>query len=126
VLNLTAAGTADSQVIVRFWDGQPGAGGVLLHTRTIARGSNANITPVFYDWQGFAPGTHTVVVEVAPAADESGLANNRQHISFFVPYGENFTFMPIVLNAQDNAPHSAPDPAAIPSYKSTLPPDLFQ
>ena len=126
VLNLTAAGTADSQVIVRFWDGQPGAGGVLLHTRTIARGSNANITPVFYDWQGFAPGPHTVVVEVAPAADESGLANNRQHISFFVPHGEKFTFMPIVLNAQDHAAHSAPDPAAIPSYKSTLPPDLFQ
>ena len=70
--NIAAHGTSDNQVRVRFWDGEPGAGGTLLHTRVIERGSNANVTTVSYDWRGFAPGPHTVVVE-----DSTGHGRDR-------------------------------------------------
>ncbi len=124
--NFAAHGTSDNQVRVRFWDGEPGAGGTLLHTRVIERGSNANVTTVSYDWHGFAPGPNTVVVEVAPATDETGLANNRQRISFFVPYGQNFIYVPILTRSRGNAPQGAPKPKAMPSYKSSPRLDLFQ
>jgi hypothetical protein len=124
--NLTAQGTSDDRVRVRFWDGEPGAGGTLLHTHVIERGSNANVTTVSYDWQGFAPGPHTVVIEVAPATDETGVANNRQQISFFVPQGQNFIYVPILTRSRGNAAQGAPGPAAMPSYKSSPRLDLFQ
>lgn len=103
VANLGARGTAAGQVVVRFWDGQPGAGGVQFHSRTIQRGSNANLTTVSYDWQGFGPGRHTVVVEVVPVAEETNQANNRQQMDIFVPYGQNFAFMPVLVRSSGRA-----------------------
>lgn len=99
VSNLGARGTAAGQVVVRFWDGQPGVGGMLLHSRTIQRGSNANLTTIAYDWQGFTPGPHSVVIEVVPVAEESNQVNNRQQMDIFVPYGQNFAFMPVLVRS---------------------------
>jgi hypothetical protein len=99
VANLTSAGAADDQIVVRFWDGIPEAGAVLLDTQVITRGVNANLTPVIYDWQGFASGEHTVVVEVAAAAEETNLANNRRQTHFFVPYGQRFNYFPRVFRS---------------------------
>lgn len=99
VSNLGARGTAAGQVVVRFWDGQPEAGGVLLHSRPIQRGSNANVTALFYDWQGFAPGRHSVMVEVVPVAEETNQGNNRQQMDIFVPHGQNFAFVPVLVRS---------------------------
>jgi hypothetical protein len=99
VANLTSAGAADDQIVVRFWDGIPEAGAVLLDTQVITRGVNATVTPVIFDWQGFASGEHTVVVEVAAAAEETNLANNRRQTDFFVPYGQRFNYFPRVFRS---------------------------
>lgn len=113
VSNLGARGTAAGQVVVRFWDGQPGAGGVLLHSRTIQRGSNANLTTVYYDWRGFAPGRHSIVVEVAPVTEETNVANNRQQIEIFVPHGGNYAYMPVLTRSIARAPEGDPDQVAL-------------
>ena len=107
VSNLGARGTAAGQVVARFWDGQPGAGGVLLHTQTIRRGSSANLTTVSFDWQGFTPGQHTVVVEVAQVSEDANPANNRQQLTIFVPYGQSFAYIPLLTRADDRTPNDA-------------------
>lgn len=126
VSNLGARGTAAGQVVVRFWDGQPGAGGVLLHSRTIQRGSNANLTTVNYDWQGFSRGRHIVVVEVAPVTEETNLANNRQQLEIFIPHGQNFAYVPAMVRSHGRAVDQDPDAATMLPDRSTFRLDLME
>lgn len=96
LINLGGQGAQNNQLTVRFWDGAPEAGGVLLHTATVARGQAQQAALVEYAWTSFSPGEHLVVVEATAAAGETALANNRQSVTVIVPTGSQFVFVPAV------------------------------
>lgn len=84
VVNLGGVGTSANQLTVRFWHGVPNAGGVLLSTQTLARGSAVPVT-VSYDWPGVAPGWYDVYVTVEGAPEDARLDNNQASARIFVP-----------------------------------------
>lgn len=107
VINLGGRGASDNQIVVKFWDGAPGAGGVLLHTRTLLRGQVQQVALVEYDWTGFSPGEHQVTVEVLAASGESALENNRQTVTVAIPAGNQFVYVPAIGIGVSRQPASA-------------------
>jgi hypothetical protein len=83
--NLGAIGTAASQVQVRFWNGDPNAGGALIGAQTLTPG---NVTlPVTVDlaWPNVGAGQYEIYARVEPVPEETNLDNNTQQISLLLP-----------------------------------------
>jgi hypothetical protein len=93
IVNRGGLGAPDNQIVVKFWDGTPEAGGRLLRTATLSRAAG-QVATVAHDWVDFSPGVHEVVIEVLPATGETRLDNNRQSVTVIVPSGDNYLFMP--------------------------------
>ncbi len=85
LLNLGSAGTAASQVQVKFWNGNPSAGGVLIGTQTLTPGAVTLPVTVNLAWPTVSPGRYAVYARVEPVAEETNLQNNAQNISVLLP-----------------------------------------
>ena len=94
--NLGSVGTAAGQISVKFWNGDPAAGGTLIDSRVFTRGNVTLPATATVTWPNRSPGVYDVYVTVDPVPEETNLQNNRQNIRFTVPVG--VVYMPFVPN----------------------------
>jgi hypothetical protein len=85
--NLGSVGTSAGQILVKFWDGDPAAGGTLIGSQTFVRGNVTLPATATVSWPNRSPGVYTVFVTVDPVPEESNLQNNRQNVRIMVPAG---------------------------------------
>jgi hypothetical protein len=90
VVNLGRTGTSAGQITVKFWRGDPSAGGTLLHTRQLVPQTTSLPATVSFDWQTSAYGFHDITIEVSPVPEETQLQNNRLGLRVFVPASQVF------------------------------------
>lgn len=83
--NLGALGTAASQVQVKFWNGDPSAGGTLIGAQTLTPGNVTLPATVTLQWPDVGPGWYTIYARVDPVPEESDLQNNKQQLTVLVP-----------------------------------------
>lgn len=81
VLNLGSVGTSASQVQVKFWNGDPNAGGALIGVQTLTPGNVTLPATVSIPWPNRGIGQYEVYARVEPAPEESNLQNNTQHLT---------------------------------------------
>lgn len=105
LVNLGSFGTADDQIVVNFWQGDPDHNGTLLHSQTLLPGSISLPVEVGYQWPDREAGAYDVVVEVEAASEETNLANNRQQLRVMVPAG--VVFLPVVQHTAQVTPDLA-------------------
>jgi len=111
LLNLGSVGTSASQVQVKFWDGDPSAGGALIGLQTLTPG---NVTPpatVSLQWPNRGIGQYEVYARVEPVPEESNVQNNTQHLT--VSLSASKIRFPLVMYRSRN-PRSADELAADP------------
>ncbi len=104
LLNLGSVGTSASQVQVKFWDGDPSAGGALIGAQTLTPG---NVTPpatVSLQWPNRGIGQYEVYARVEPVPEESNVQNNTQHLT--VSLSASKIRFPVVMYRSRN-PRSA-------------------
>jgi hypothetical protein len=117
--NLGAVGTSASQVQVKFWSGNPNAGGTLIGAQTLTPGSVALPATISLQWPDRGPGWYTIYARVEPAPEETNIQNNTQQMTVLVP-GSVRQF-PLV-NMRYRMPRPADDPAARhPFWRDLLP-----
>jgi hypothetical protein len=88
--NLGSVGTSAGQILVKFWNGDPAAGGTLIGSQTFVRGNVALPATATVSWPNRSPGVYHVFVTVDPVPEETNLQNNRQNVSIMVPAGEAY------------------------------------
>lgn len=83
--NLGSVGTAASQVEVKFWNGDPNAGGTLIGTHTLTPGNVTLPASVALPWSNVGPGRYTIYARVEPAPEETNTQNNTVQTTLLVP-----------------------------------------
>lgn len=111
--NLGSVGTAAGQITVKFYRGDPGAGGTLLNTQTLTPGNVTLPGVVAYDWPNQAPGYYNIWVVVDGVPEESNLTNNSIHATIVVPAG--VSWLPLIKERRrgfqpDSADQALPQP----------------
>jgi hypothetical protein len=94
--NLGSVGTAAQQIIVKFWQGDPAAGGTLIGSQILARGNVTLPATVSLVWPDRAPGVYDVYITVDAVSEETNIQNNRQFLRVMVPAG--MAFLPFTPN----------------------------
>ncbi|MEZ4770209.1 MAG: CARDB domain-containing protein [Caldilineales bacterium] len=105
--NLGSVGTAAAQITVKFYRGNPSAGGTLLGTQTLTPGNVTLPEVVAYDWPNQGPGYYNIWVVVDAVPEESNLANNTIHATIVVPAGNSW--LPLIKDHQRDLRPSGPD-----------------
>ncbi|MEA3337833.1 MAG: hypothetical protein U9R25_18225 [Chloroflexota bacterium] len=124
--NLGGLGTADNQVVIRLWRGDPDAGGVAIDDVVITPSTMTLPTTVQFDWTDVPPAFHDMTIEVIPVPEETNLDNNRVQISFLL--SDHAVFIPTMLSGLGDGIESLdqqvelPQPAALhqPEFPSVL------
>lgn len=106
--NLGGFGTTASQVEVKFWDGDPAAGGALIGAETLIPGNVTLPATITVDWPGRTTGWYELYARVEPVPEETNLANNTQQLTLLVP--GSTLFLP-VGQRRAWALHAVEDPA---------------
>ena len=109
VLNLGSVGTSASQVQVRFWNGNPSAGGTLIGVDTLTPGNATLPAMVSVRWPDLGLGRYEIYAEVEPAPEETNLQNNTQRLTLFL--SDSIVHLPVVT-IRYRAPRSADELAA--------------
>ncbi len=94
--NLGAVGTSASQVQVKFWNGNPSAGGTLIGAQTLTPGNVTLPATVSVQWPNRGIGQYTIYARVDPVPEESNIQNNTQQLTVSV-FGSTLRF-PLVLH----------------------------
>jgi hypothetical protein len=81
LLNLGSVGTSDSQVQVKFWNGNPSAGGTLIGVETLTPGNVTLPASVSIQWPNLGVGQYELYARVEPVPEETNLQNNTQHLT---------------------------------------------
>ncbi len=84
LLNLGSVGTSASQVQVKFWNGNPSAGGVLIGAQTLTPANVALPATISLQWPNRGIGQYEVYARVDPVPEESNVQNNTQRITVLV------------------------------------------
>lgn len=116
--NLGSIGTSLPQLSVKFWDGDPAAGGTLIGSQAFNRGGVTLPATATVNWPNVPPGNHTVFATVDAAPEETNLQNNRQTISFFVPVG--VAYFPLIRDRGRVTEDEVPGTMTSPKAGSTL------
>lgn len=121
--NLGGFGTAASQLTVRFYRGNPNAGGLLLNTRTLTPGAVSLPAVIDYAWPDQGPGFYEIYAVVDGAPEDANLSNNTVHSTIVVPGGNSW--LPLI---KDRGRRSAEAPAddPLPQPLEMLLPDVAQ
>jgi hypothetical protein len=109
VLNLGSVGTSASQVQVRFWNGNPSAGGALIGVDTLTPGDTTLPAMVSVRWPNLGVGRYEIYAEVEPAPEETNLQNNTMRLALFL--SDSIVHLPVVA-VRYRAPRSADELAA--------------
>jgi hypothetical protein len=96
VLNLGSVGTSASQVQVKFWNGNPSAGGTLIGVDTLAPGNAALPAMVSVRWPNVGAGRYEIYAQAERVPEETNLANNTQRLTVQL-YGST-VHLPMALN----------------------------
>jgi hypothetical protein len=120
--NLGAIGTAASQVQVKFWNGDPSAGGTLIGVHTLTPGNVTLPTDVTLQWPNVSSGWYTIYASVDPVPEETDTQNNTQQITVLLP--GSIVQLP-VIGVRYRAPLSAEAPASQRSLWPFLPPTEY-
>ncbi len=88
--NLGSVGTSAGEITVKFWNGDPAAGGTLIGSQVMTRGNVALPATASIAWPNRGPGVYDVYVTVDPVPEETNLENNRQQFRFTLPVGVAF------------------------------------
>ncbi len=81
LLNLGSVGTSASQVQVKFWNGNPSAGGALIGVKTLTPGNVTLPATVSIQWPERGAGQYEIYARVEPVSGETDLQNNTQHLT---------------------------------------------
>lgn len=79
--NLGGVGTSASQVQVKFWHGNPDAGGQLIGTQTFTPANTTLPVTVTLDWPDRGVGQYEIYARVDTVAGDMNLQNNTQHLT---------------------------------------------
>lgn len=79
--NLGGVGTSASQVQVKFWHGNPDAGGQLIGTQTFTPANTTLPVTVTLDWPDRGVGQYEIYARVDTVAGDTNLQNNTQHLT---------------------------------------------
>ena len=90
--NLGSVGTSAGEITVKFWNGDPAAGGTLIGSQVLTRGNVALPATASVAWPNRGPGVYNVYITVDPVSEETNLQNNRQQFRFTLPV--SVAFMP--------------------------------
>ncbi len=112
--NLGSLGTADDQITINFWDGDPANHGVLLHSESLLPGENLRTASISFDWEDFSAGEHQITVELVGASEETNLENNTLQASFYVPQGNSYLYLPALLTGGSQSRSTLAEPALFP------------
>ena len=88
--NLGSVGTSAGEITVKFWNGDPAAGGTLIGRQVFTRGNVGLPAVASVAWPNRGPGVYTVYITVNPVSEETNLQNNRQQFRFTLPVGVVF------------------------------------
>lgn len=91
--NLGAVGTSASQLQVKFWNGNPDAGGQLIGAETLTPGNTTLPVTVAMPWSSPGAGQYQIYARVDPAPEETNLPNNTQQLTVNL-YG-SLTYLPL-------------------------------
>ncbi len=83
--NLGSVGTAATSLQVKFWRGDPNAGGQLLGSKTITPAQATLPVTVSLPWSNIPGGYYRIFARVEPVAEESMVTNNTTSIGLTVP-----------------------------------------
>ena len=81
LLNLGSVGTSASQVQVKFWNGNPSAGGALIGVETLTPASVTLPATVSLQWPDRGAGQYEIYARVEPVPEETNVQNNTQHLT---------------------------------------------
>jgi hypothetical protein len=109
LLNLGSVGTSASQVEVKFWNGNPNAGGTLLGIETLTPGQVTLPATISFQWPDRGMGRYEIYARVEPAPEETNLQNNTQHLSVLL--AGSIMHLPVVTHRY-RTPRSAGELAA--------------
>lgn len=110
LLNLGSLGASAGQISVRFWNGDPQAGGTLIHRESLTPETAQVPMQVSVDWTNVGVGVYDVVAEVTYVAEDSDRDNNRQELRVVVP--THNLFLPAVESQVEDQPAFRASPAA--------------
>lgn len=88
--NLGSVGTSAGEITVKFWNGDPAAGGTLIGSQVLTRGNVALPATASIAWPNRSPGVYDVYITVDPVSEETNLENNRRQFRFTLPVGVAF------------------------------------
>lgn len=117
--NLGTTGTAASQVQVKFWNGNPNAGGVLIGSQTLNPGGAPVPLTVSQTWPNVSPGRYTIYVVVEPVAEETNLQNNTISANILLP--GSVVQLPLIGYRLQTPRSAQPSDAAHPLWQFVLP-----
>lgn len=117
--NLGTTGTAASQVQVKFWNGDPNAGGVLIGSQVLNPGGAPVPLTVSLAWSDVSPGRYSVYAVVEPVAEETNLQNNTISAQILLP--GSVAHLPIVRYRYDGREPAQALDAAHPLWQFALP-----
>jgi hypothetical protein len=98
--NLGSIGTSAGQITVKFYLGNPSAGGTLLNTQTLTPGGVTLPAVIAYDWPNQGPGYYDIYARVERAPEESNTANNNIHATVIVPASNGW--LPLIKDRRWN------------------------
>lgn len=88
--NLGIVGTSAGEITVKFWNGDPSAGGTLIGSQVFTPGNVTLPAAASVAWSNRSPGIYNVHVTVDPVSEESNLQNNHLQFRFTLPVGVAF------------------------------------
>ncbi len=81
VRNLGGVGTAAGQLQVRFYNGNPDAGGQLIGAQTLTPATTTLPATVSVQWPGRSAGQYQIYARIDSAPEETNLQNNTQQLT---------------------------------------------